>query len=200
MNRQVLSMLGLASFVLAGCAGPVEEAEVTAALAPMVQPDRAVGYTWTGLRNGEPFSMKIVSDNGDAWDWETSDGCKFTSSKLGFAPGKKWSNCGNLTDGQQTSVRTGDVWPLEVGKRWSYALSGSNAKGNSWESTRNCEVVSTTNIKTALGPTDAYKVMCRDKWNVRTFYFSPEMGELVFWEWHRKNQNQRIRHEITEGS
>ena len=197
MNRQFVGFFGLLSFMLVGCAGaPVEEMPVTAVLAPMPQPKVGVGHTWTGLRNGKPHTYKIVADRGDAWDWVSSGGCTFTMAKTGFAPGMKWANC-EADDGQQTSTLSGQIWPLVVGKKWSFTFKGTNARG-SWNGIRNCEVESAVNIQTALGRTDTYKVVCRDKWNVRTFYVSPEVNEFVFWEWHRKNKNQRFRHEITK--
>lgn len=200
MNRQILGFLGLVPLILAGCvSAPVEETDVTTALPPMSQPAVGVGHTWKGLRNGKPQTYTIVADRGDAWDWEASSGCKFTVSKSGFAPGMKWSNCTGV-DGQQTSALNGEIWPLQVGKTWSFDFQGSNVKGSSWEGTRTCEVVTTVNIQTALGPTDTYKVVCRDQWNERTYYVSPQMKEFVFWEWYRKHKNQRFRHEIIAAS
>ena len=200
MTRRIFGILGFVSLLVSGCAGaPAEKAEVAANLPPMAQPERAVGYTWTGLRDGQDFSMTIVSDGGDSWNWETSTGCKFTISKKGFAPALKSSNC-ERAELWQTVAQSGGIWPLEVGKSWSFAFSGSNSVGHSWKGKRNCEVVSTVKAQTALGPTDAYKVICRDKWNEHTFYYSPTMKELVLWEWYVKDRKRKFKHEIAAAS
>jgi hypothetical protein len=47
--------------------------------------------------------------------------------------------------------------------------------------TRKCNVESAVRIKTGLGSSDTFKVMCKDSWNTHFWYMSPKLGQYAFY-------------------
>jgi hypothetical protein len=107
-------------------------------------------------------------------------------AKDGFGPSVAWANCNGDT-GSATVKLQGETWPLAVGKSWSYAYSGVNARGNSWSGTRACTVKATARIPTPAGEEDTYKVTCSDYDSSHTYYVSPARSATVRYEQHRRD-------------
>ena len=170
-------------------------------LAPMPKPEREIGYKWVGLKNGKPYWRTLVSETAETLAWETSEGCSFTNSgKTTFGlgdPWLKWSGCSPWADGTQTFSLDGEIWPLEVGKKWRYSLSGSNVRGDSWSAERTCEIPGTARIATGIGVHDTYKVVCKDPWNTGTYYMSPALETIVYSEWYNRPRGSTWKYKYT---
>jgi hypothetical protein len=170
-----------AVLLVAGCA-TVKELEVRAPLAPMPQPEHQPGYTEVTRYNGREMTSTLVAQDATSRSWKRSDGCAATTPRTGFGPALVWANCNGST-GSSTAKLEGEVWPLEVGKRWSYSYSGSNAAGSRWSGTRACVVNSTVRIATLTGEEeDTFKVTCRDHSSTYTYYVSPARKATVRYE------------------
>ena len=149
MTKSRALVLISALTALASCA-TVKELEVTAPLAPMPQPQLRPGYTEVTLYNGKEMTSTLVAEDATTRSWKRSDGCSATTPKTGFGPAYFWENCNGST-GSATSKLEGEIWPLAVGKSWSYTYSGSNARGATWSGTRSCTVKMTARIATPAG-------------------------------------------------
>lgn len=167
---------------------------------PMPKPELAVGDTWIGLKDGKDFQWTVISISGNAYTGRASDGCRWTAISWNFAPSYEFSNCKPYKDGKHkiTSI-AGKLWPLQVGNRISYAFTGSRTFGKTWSGRRTCEVKSREEpITTISGEHDTYKIICNDRWTRLTEYVSPKLQAVVYWERHRKRQNQTIKGELIE--
>lgn len=95
--------------------------------------------------------------------------CTWKYKRNTFAPDAEWNNCGN--SGTQTSKRLGgSIFPITVGSNESWEYSGTNNKGASWSSTRNCEAVGTVSITVPAGTFDTYHVKCEDRVWLREWF------------------------------
>ena len=175
LRELVLSMIGAG---LVGCAATSIPSTPVASLPPMSQPERPVGYKEHGRLNGKDVVSTLVSQTATERYWNRDDGCSTRSLRSGFAPSLAWSGCGSA-DGTNTATLKGEVWPLTVGKKWSYVFSGADANGNRWSGDRSCAVEG-ARIRTALGELDTYKVSCRDPWSTYSYFVSPELGATVY--------------------
>ena len=178
-------ILIIAMSTLASCA-TVKELDVTAPLASMPQPQLQPGYTETTLYNGKEMTSTLVAEDATTRSWKRSDGCAATTPKSGFGPAYRWENCNGST-GTATAKLEGEIWPLAVGKKWSYTYSGSNARGATWSGTRSCTVKATARIATPGGEEDTFKVVCRDHDSTHTYYVSPARRATVRYEQSRQD-------------
>ena len=77
---------------------------MTKSLAPMPEPQRAVGYKVTRLRDGKEDIATLVAQTTDTQTWTDSTGCRYVLLRTGFAPVSEFSACeGN------TGYAEGDV-------------------------------------------------------------------------------------------
>lgn len=123
-----------------------------------------------------------MSIDGSIVTREANTGCTWArdlSYGRFFSPTKSWEGCGGSTGYREFSGMSGDdIWPLEVGKAWSYAATGFS-NGNGWDSGTGCEVTGTARVTVPAGSYDTYRVLCNSKWTKQTFYVSPEEGHPV---------------------
>ena len=175
---RLVAIGAVVSVLAGGVTAGIKEA-AAAELPPMPQPVRDVGFKWMGLKNGEDFTITLLAKTADTESWKTSDGCWWTRpTTSSFAPALTWSGC-DFDDGRQTVRLEGEEWPLQVGKKWSYAMSGDNDAGYSWNEKHRCKVKRIERIKTRLGEYDTYKVVCSDRLRTRTWYVSPSLQTSV---------------------
>jgi len=152
---------------------------------------RTVGSIWKGLKDGQPYTATLVSETDSTESYEDSAGCTWTRHKGWFiAPATEWANCEGNT-GSATVDLNGSIFPLTVGKSWSYDVDGGD-----WQTARDCEVEDAVRVKTGLGEHDTFKWVCTDKWNTRTRYYSPALQTNVHTERHRRHKAQFIRYEF----
>lgn len=160
-------------------------------LAPAEQAtERNVGSVWRALKDGEPYATTLISTTDSSETYEDTDGCTWTRPKGFYSPSTAWSNCGG-NDGTAIVTLSGKIFPLQVGNSWSYDVDGGN-----WQTARNCEVVDTARVRTGLGESDTFKIVCSDKWNTRTRYYAPKLGTSVFLDHNRRTKAQHIRYEF----
>jgi len=187
-KASLLLLIPIAS-VLSACVSTaplVEEIAVVSELPPMEKPGinpktRVVEFD---NRNGNERYYDILAlDSNGNHNGENNDGCKWLNSGDHVSPALSWDDCS--TDPEWNSgkninqKKTGEIWPLAVGKKVTYSYTQVNAQGqNKGSTSRKCEVVEQVNITTALGNMDTYKVSCfrrKGDWSkTRIFYFSPE--------------------------
>lgn len=185
----------------------VQEAAVAAALPPMPEPDFEVGYTRVSVKDGTTERRNtLIAQNAETRTWRSNTGCSWTSPRPGFAPSTNWSGCPNA-DGTNavTPINASNIYPLSVGKRWSYRLSGKNVVGFSWEGERRCEVEGQARVTVPKGAYDTYKVVCDDPWSVRTWYLAPEVGDAVLFtrqavdsDWSERYELKKVTTETVE--
>lgn len=163
-----------ATLLLSACqttGSSLESKPSTAEMPPVAERRAVMGDQWTWLNEkDEELSGNYTSIDADFAAGENSIGCSWKAKRNAFAPGVEWKNCRGST-GTQTSKRVGDsIFPLAVGKTETWEYSGTNNKGDSWESTRNCKVVGIANVTVPMGNYDTYHVRCEDKWWVREWF------------------------------
>lgn len=155
----------------------------------MPQPQRAVGYKATRLRDGKEDVATLVAQTADTETWTDGSGCRFVVLRTGFAPASEFSDCEGNTGTQTVKLLRGTPWPLAVGSKWAYSYAGANSRGNKWTGQRDCAVQGVTRVKTGSGEHEAYKVVCEDaQENFRatnTYYVSPALKTAVFQERYR---------------
>lgn len=163
-------------------------------LPPMPKPSpREVGYIWKALKDGKPYETKLTERTESGVVWKDSDGCQWTKiPDTWFSPSIAWENCGG-SDGTVTVRPKGDAWPMQVGKKWSFDVDGGD-----WRYQRTCEVEDAVRVRIALGEYDTFKTVCDDKWNTRTYYYSPEIDKSVFFERFRRTKARKTKYELTE--
>ena len=169
----------VAAVIVSGCQAPVETTPVKTALEPAEHPTHPAGSKWLYLRDGEQVEFELVSLGDDELSGKLSDGCSWTKTKNIFAPSTTFSNCRGNTGTQTITEADGKIWPLAVGKTQSWSVTGNNTKGDAWSTTRSCKVASTERVKAPAGEFDTYKVVCRDKWRTRTWYYAPSIKTTV---------------------
>ncbi len=185
---KAVTILTGASLFLGACA--VDESinrEASVQLEPMaVLPERSVGQEFHGLDKGEPTTMKIVAVDENFITMTRIEGprkgCTWTRG-IGqnyFAPSVSWENCGVSGDstGTQEFTKSGNIWPLTLGSSESYKLTGKDQKNN-WSTTRNCEVKAAVLVSLQDKQYPTYEVVCKDQWNKRTWYVSPELQRSI---------------------
>lgn len=133
----------------------------------------------------------IIAVDGDTYSAEDSLGCKWASLVHGFAPSSSWENCSGSTGTQTITKVKGSPWPLKAKTKFKYYFRGKNAKEESWTGQRTCKVKGQVRVKVPAGEYDTFKLVCKDKWNSRTWWISPELGSTVAWKRDSYNNNSR---------
>lgn len=192
-------LLTIAAVGLAACA-TIEEEPATAELPPVDQPVWEVGYTLVqkDVLTGKEGGWTVLAVEGDRVTGQTMDGCKFVLPTEWFTPALEYENCRGAT-GSNEITREGSLWPLQVGATAKYEIANNDGR----RSTRRCEVESAVNISVAEELVDAYKVVCRQNQNIRTWYWSPERGEVKATNVRSgqvKQHFEQIRTEVRSGS
>lgn len=190
MNYHAKPLAALAAILaLAACAEPIETKPVSQALAPMPERTAVPGDTLLWQVGDEQRSWTVTKVASGMITTEGSDGCSWTSESQ-IAPSAIWSSCAPFDDGTMTFTKTGEIFPLEVGKSMAFAVSGSNVAGNSWENTRNCSVEGTAQVSVPAGTFDTYQMVCDDGSTRRTYFMSPDTGTPVLYERYRRRNNE----------
>lgn len=159
----------------------VEEGKVSKELAPMPEPERPVGLTGHGIRDGKEEVVWTITGKGNGTvSWKDNHGCSYTNTGS-LTLSTKWTNC-NDGSGTQEVVLKGEIWPLKVGKKWQWKYKGKNDQGETWSGVRKCKVKKQVRIKTMFGEYDTYKLVCTDSWATRTWWMSPEGHGPVRWQ------------------
>lgn len=203
MHPEKFLLLASLGFALAACETTTSSTEQTMAaeqpveseLAPMPNPGMPpVGLTVYGKRNGEDRRSQVISLEGNIATSEDNTGCTWTqdlSYGRFFSPTKSWENCSGNAGYREFSGMSGDdIWPLEVGKAWSYDATGYS-NDNGWASATGCEVTGTARVTVPAGSYDTYRVLCTSKWTKKVYYVSPEEGRPVKISQERNDRRSR---------
>jgi hypothetical protein len=166
---------------VSACAGdPLVNREVAVNLEPMAKPaSLPAEVAWAGKGGG---TYKLVESQGDKVTWvrlsEGEEECIWSNDGW-FSPTWEWKGCGgDGGDGHQEASKEGDIWPLQVGKMETYQVQGKDEK-YTWQTTRTCEVKDAVMLTVAESQHPTYEVVCADKYSTRTWYISPEMGQVL---------------------
>lgn len=194
---RIIGALGIAAIVC-GCAAGVETTPVAVELPPAevrvikVGDERVVREL-----DGSERTSRVTRVDGTMFTIEDSEGCSYTAAIDGFGPSTTYENCDGAS-GTQTLTRTGMIFPLQVGKTESWAITGSDNRGNRWENTRTCVVEGTAQVSVPAGTFPTYHVVCRDDWNTRSFYYSPDLELVVAYERTRRGRADREGWQLVE--
>jgi hypothetical protein len=151
-----------------------------------------VGTVWKGLKDGSPYQMTYVSVTVTSETIRGSDGCTWTRPKGFYAPSTEWTSCGGRGGSAIVNLKW-PIFPFHVGKTWAF-----NVDAGKWRTSRECKVVETARVRTAIGENDTFKIVCNDKWNTRTRYYAPKPGMMVYFERHNRKRGQRTKYELIE--
>lgn len=180
-------ILGAAALLLAGCAGdPTIDREAAVSLEPMAKPaSLPAEMKWSGMGAGHD---KLVSSEGGVVTWTQVEGkeagCVWVDDGW-FGPSTNWKGCAGA-DGTQEIVKSGDIWPLEIGKTESYEVKGQDGT-DSWQTTQTCTVKAAVLVTVGEKQLPAYEVVCDDSWRTRTYYVSPDLQQTVrFKNYHKR--------------
>ncbi len=172
--------VAILAIAIAGCqTTEVQKAPPKAQLAPAESRNYSVGDKWIWQKSdGSQQTNEIIQLSGSIMTIQTSAGCTYRTHLGAFSPALSWKNCSS-NDGQHSVQRSGNIFPLEIGKteRWKY--NGQNAKGDTWSGVRKCTVKEAVNISVPAGNFDTYRVSCSDNSARREFYFSPRLKTVV---------------------
>ena len=172
----IAAFVGLAGLVLSACTPEVKTEPASAELAPAEAKRFNVGDSWVYVVNGKPETITIKAVDGDLYTGANeTTGCEYQYFHASYSPGPQWKNCSGSSGTQQLS-RTGSIFPMTVGASESWDVSGRNAKGETWETTRSCEVKGTARVTVPAGSFDTYHVRCQDDWRIRDWWYAPELG------------------------
>lgn len=174
MNRvEPFAVAAAASVMVSACAGdPAIQREISVALAPMPKP-AAVPADLTLTNRGEPYRVEVVAAEGDRVTRRVAQGrnagCTYTNDGW-FSPNSAFRNCGG-SSGTNAFTKTGDIWPLKVGKTESYQIRSSEGTLD----TRSCVVKAAVVVQLQEWRLPSYEVVCRSTWSTRIWYVSPEL-------------------------
>ena len=184
-------LLAVGVSLLTGCASssPLQEPAVSKALAPMPQPERAIGYKVVRIRDGKEVVNTLVAQTGETQTWADSSGCRAVLPRTGFGPALEFTNCDGSTGTQTVTLARGVPYPLALGGKWVYSYAGTNTRGDHWTGQRHCEVAGNARVKAGAVEHDTYKVVCEDNGGntkaTNTYYVSPELQTTVIQERYR---------------
>jgi hypothetical protein len=140
-----------------------------------------VGSQWHGLEDGSHAIVTLVGADAHSRSFASTSGCTWTEPAKFFGPALAWQNCNRDTGTQAIGATSGEIWPLQVGKSQSWSVSGRSPEGESWQMTYTCKVVSAERVSVSAGSFDAYKVVCKDRWNMMTYYYAPSINDFVLY-------------------
>ena len=117
-----------------------------------------------------------------------NEGCSYEAFGDFVSPALAWEKCGSnpkWNSGENRNmVKTGEIWPLQIGNKVSYTYTQANALGEEVGTpTITCEVIDTLNIDVPAGNYKTFQVDCNrteKNWSrTATYYFSPELGREI---------------------
>jgi hypothetical protein len=157
-------------------------------LLSLAKPDLAVGDAYAYYRNGNKETLTVTGKNADGLMFEITEGPNkgCTSEGADFlSPDTKWTNCGG-SNGTQSVIRQGDIWPLKPGAMESFEIEGTDGK-ETWSATRDCIVAGTAMVTVGTKTIPTYEVICKDASNTRSWFYSPDnKWPIKFTKVHKK--------------
>ncbi|MEO1407631.1 MAG: hypothetical protein AAFV54_14240, partial [Pseudomonadota bacterium] len=156
---------------------------------PMQKPDWPAGTEWQLMAR-----WRVMIDGGGELWWRIDKKGKRTFTTVDsrgcrrmyedwFTPPLMFRDCDFArVDLVQEVERTGETWPLQLGRSWSYTVSGLDHRGTRWRSRKaKCFVDSAVQVTIEAGSFDTYKVVCRSMGVRETWYMSPSLGTFAIY-------------------
>ncbi|EKV30374.1 hypothetical protein C882_4333 [Caenispirillum salinarum AK4] len=173
----------------------VEEQPVAATEVPAAEYTAPVeGHTVSRTRGSveDAVVVTVTEVTPETFAWRVDNSChgRSLTDAAYFAPNLEWNDCGDGAWASGTGEITGSsgsLWPLSVGKTASWDYVHTNSRGDADRNTRRCEVEDTARVTVPAGTFDTFKVVCNDRWRTRTFYYAPEVNNVVREvHWHKR--------------
>jgi len=178
LSRCVLLSVSCAALVACASTSNESGADKMAVSIPLppaeMPPATTVGTEYQWIKNGERHDSKILAVSDGVLSGESSDGCKWKTTDWQFTPTLAWEECDGYTGSRTLKKSKGSPWPMQVGNKWSHSYSSVTSKGTGYSWKYRCNVRNTERVSVPAGEFDAFKIVCKDKWNVRTEWFAPE--------------------------
>jgi hypothetical protein len=186
--------------VVSGCAGGPDTKPVTAQLPPAELGQYPAGTKWQGIdKDGQQVTTTLVATDGNVLQFENSSGCKWSENAGVFAPSLSWKDCDGTSGIQTIQSTEGNIWPLKVGNTQSWTLTGKDSRGENWTTTRACAVKSTEKVTVPAGSFDAYHIECSDTWATMTFYYSPQLKDMLYFQRVHKKKGLKSKWQYVSG-
>jgi hypothetical protein len=168
--------------VMTGCMNAgVKTAPVSKELVMHSASPQALGYSRTTKSlKGKVRTAKLHSIENDLYHYKTDDGYEWTNYLNPILPSPAFSGDEWGTGTQEMSDVEGALFPLAVGNKMQFMVTGNSTKSSTgWKEERDCEVESQERVTTEGGEFDAFKVVCNSEWRKRTYYVAPELNDIV---------------------
>ena len=134
-------------------------------------------WVWQNEGNDRQFTHEIVAIDGPLATIR-SGRCTFSTRLDGYSPTLAYENCPWGPWGKVQAERSGEIFPLRIGKTESWEYAGGTGQ-RTWSGVRDCEVKGTTHLTVPAGSFDAYHVLCIERWWRIQIFFAPELGTNV---------------------
>jgi len=175
VSKMIRLPLVIAIVLVASHAHAFEElGKVELAPAENPGPD-VVGVERHFLKNGKPYWYKLNTVEDGVHTGIDSTGCKFSGLDETWGPSLKWRDCDGNGGSHKITKRKGDTWPLKLKRKFSFNFTGSSTKGDTWKGQRKCKVKSAVKVSVPAGEYDTYKLVCSSPWDVKTYWYSPDL-------------------------
>lgn len=180
-----VAALALLTAGLAACNTTGEFLERAAAQAPVEpapHPVYSAGQTYVFDDDGLTVAETVVQASPSKVIWANDKGATWSSYSNPFLmPNDFSAHSGALKIERKHSKAASEIFPLMIGKRFSYSVSERIAGMDETETdTNKCEVTSRVNVYVRAGTFDTYEVHClRNNSSHETFYYSPQARHNV---------------------
>ena len=198
MNNSLAIIALFAAFGLGACAPAIERIALpNDALLPAPPPNLIVGQTkiWCeGENNAETCDQHKVTIADLA-----ADGCVTTSDeedqythclhKGPYFIATRWDGSSYGKGERIWSLEEGALWPLEVGRHYSFDESGTNDQGEDWSRHGELKVTGIEKVTVPAGTFDSYRIeifLGSDRYY--EINYAPELGSNVFY--HRRSHSR----------
>lgn len=180
-----VAALAVAGAILGGCqATSIKTQPVSKELAAHPVSAQPVGYKRTTKDiDGTVRTAEVVSFENELYQYETTDGYKWTNYSNPMLPSPTFSGEDWGTGTQKMTNVKGSMFPLQVGNKMSFTVVGQSDKWpDGWNDPRRCKVESQERVTVIAGDFDAFKIVCTSKNRTRVYFFAPDVNDIV---WHR---------------
>lgn len=187
-RKTVIGMVAASTMVgiiVSGCqSASIKTQPVSKELAAHPEIAQTIGYKRTTKDiDGTVRTSEVVAVKNDLFEYKTTDGYEWTNYSNPMLPGPTFSGADWGTGTQKMSAVKGSMFPLKIGNKMSFTVTGKSDKWpDGWIEKRKCKVESQERVTVVAGEYDAFKVVCDSERRKRVYFFSPEINDIV---WHR---------------
>ena len=168
-----------AVLVPAAIAAPAAVAADGKPLEPMAKPAFKAGATKVWRRAGQDMMEMVMEAGAQTVSYARADGCRFTRSHEEFSQSLTWEACNNTSGQQKVTLTDGKIWPLKVGRKFNYDVTGGNTGGRNWQVAMDCVVQEQAGVEVPAGEFDTFHIICDTERRRRGYYMAPKLGTVV---------------------